>query len=80
MREILKRKSEGDFVWMDEMRKTMWVFVVWDERERERERGDEINNKKRIKKYYLNRINGRIDKLMWVVLKSGYVKIEKVGS
>ena len=51
------------------------------ERERrERERGDEINNKKRIKKYYLNRINCRIDKLMWVVLKSGYVKIEKVGS
>ena len=68
---------------MDEMRKIVWVFVVWDvrETERERERGDEIKNKKEWKKkHYLNRINCRIDKLMWVVLKSGYVKIEKVGS
>ena len=49
--------------------------------ERERERGDEIKNKKEWKKkHYLNRIKCRIDKLMWVVLKSGYVKIEKVGS
>ena len=70
---------------MDEMRKIVWVFVVWDvrerERERERERGDEIKNKKEWKKkHYLNKIKCRIDKLMWVVLKSGYVKIEKVGS
>ena len=52
MREILKRKSEGNFVWMDEMRKIVWVFIVWDERERERERerGDEIKNKKEWKK------------------------------
>ena len=48
--------------------------------ERERER-DEIKNKKEWKKkHYLNRIKCRIDKLIWVVLKSGYVKIEKVGS
>ena len=44
--------------------------------ERERERDEISNKKKEWKKYYLN----RIDKLMWVVLKSGYVKIEKVGS
>ena len=42
------------------------------EREREREM-TLIIKKKEWKKYYLN----RIDKLMWVVLKSGYVKIEK---
>ena len=63
---------------MDEMRKIVWVFVLWDVRERER---DKIKNKKEWKKkHYLNRIKCRIDKLIWVVLKSGYVKIEKVGS
>ena len=46
MREILKIKSEGDFVWMDEVRKIVWVFVVWDVREKERER-DEISSKKK---------------------------------
>ena len=49
------------------------------EREREREREMKLIIKKN-KKNYLNRIKCRIDKLMWVVLKSGYVKIEKVGS
>ena len=45
---------------MDEVRKIVWVFVVWDVRERER---DEISNKKkRMKKNYLNRIKCRIDR------------------
>ena len=49
---------------MDEVRKIVWVFVVWDVRERERERErDEISNKKkRMKKNYLNRIKCRIDR------------------
>ena len=40
IREILKRKKEGDFLWMDEMRErgeeTMWVFVGlgWERAER----------------------------------------------
>ena len=52
------------------------------ERDRERER-EEMKlkiKKNEKKKHYLNRIKCRIDKLIWVVLKSGYVKIEKVGS
>ena len=41
MREILKRKRDGDFVWMDEMgkrdeRKTMWVIVLGWERTKRR--------------------------------------------
>ena len=62
MREILKIKSEGDFVWMDEVRKIVWVFVVWDVREKERERDEISSKKKRMKKKYLNRIKCRIDR------------------
>ena len=51
-------------------------FGMW-EREREIKLKIKKNEKK---KHYLNRIKCRIDKLIWVVLKSGYVKIEKVGS
>ena len=47
MREILKIKSEGDFVWMNEVRKIVWVFVVWDVREKEREREMKLVVKKK---------------------------------
>ena len=60
MSEVLKRKREGDSIWMDEMRerrgKPCEFLWVWDERELREERelrrelrgkiwkGDEINN------------------------------------
>ena len=47
---------------MDEMRKIVWVFVVWDVREKERERDEISSKKKRMKKNYLNRIKCRIDR------------------
>ena len=53
----------------------------WVEREREREKECayvkgvvERNNKKFEKIDYLNKIDYKIDKLMWSILRSGYVK------
>ena len=42
--------------------------------ERERERIEINNNKKSEENDYLNKIDGRIDKLMWELWIGGYVK------